>query len=149
MTDTEIKKALNEADGLNHIGIICMDKTGENITLVKATDIVDLINRLESEADKYYNAAKIQQNVSMKRHFEIKRLTEENERLKRLFKESEANEREAAKRFYKMGVKDFAAKLRDFYTRNPKYYRPNAHTLINFLFGLIDEFESKLTGEAK
>ncbi len=49
MTDNEIAKALNEADGLHHVSIYCADRKGNHIASVRAIDIVDLINRLKAK----------------------------------------------------------------------------------------------------
>ena len=79
MTTEEIKKTLiREIRNYTKLGL-------GSLSFVKfCKEILDGITCLEAEADKYYNAAKIQQDVSMKRFFEIKRLKEENERLKKL-----------------------------------------------------------------
>ena len=52
MTDNEIIKALNEADGINEVGIYCADCEGEYIAIVKVSDVVDLINRLKAEIER-------------------------------------------------------------------------------------------------
>lgn len=49
MTDNEITKALNEADGLYHVSIYCADRKGNHIASVRVIDIVDLINRLQAK----------------------------------------------------------------------------------------------------
>lgn len=51
-TDNEIIKALNEADGINEVGIYCADCEGEYIAIVKVSDVVDLINRLKAESER-------------------------------------------------------------------------------------------------
>lgn len=48
MTDNEITKALNEADGLHRVKIYCADRKGNHIASVRVIDIVDLINRLQA-----------------------------------------------------------------------------------------------------
>lgn len=52
MTDNEIIKALNDADGLNHVSLYCADNKGKNVTPVKVGDIVNLINRQKAEIEK-------------------------------------------------------------------------------------------------
>ena len=47
-------------------------------------DALSLINELTAEAENYKAVAEKQQSISMDRHFEIKRLTEENEKLTKL-----------------------------------------------------------------
>lgn len=49
MTDNEITKALNEADGLHRVKIYCADRKGNHIASVRVIDIVDLINRLQAK----------------------------------------------------------------------------------------------------
>ena len=57
MTDNEIIKALNEADGLEHICINCMDNKGKSTT-VKVIDIVDLINHQQAEIERLQSRLK-------------------------------------------------------------------------------------------
>ena len=75
MTTEEIKKTLiREIRNYTKLGL-------GSLSFAKfCKEILNCITCLEAEADKYYNAAKIQQDVSMKRFFEIKRLKEENNR---------------------------------------------------------------------
>lgn len=60
MTDKEIIKALNGADGLEHISVYCADNNGENVTSIKMVDIINLLNRLKTESLKYRYKAQIQ-----------------------------------------------------------------------------------------
>ena len=43
------------------------------------------------------------------------------------------------KRGKKEGAWELADRLKHYYSQNPKYHRPNAHTLIGYLFEKIDE----------
>ena len=43
-------------------------------------------------------------------------------------------------------VKEFAERLKDYYTKKKIYDRPNAHTLIGFLFSLIDDIAEEMVG---
>lgn len=57
LTDAENVKAdiieiLNNADGMEHISIICFDRNGENETDVKVTDIIDTLNRQKAEIER-------------------------------------------------------------------------------------------------
>ena len=52
MTDNEIIKTLNEADGLNEVGIYCADCEGKYIAIVKVRDVIDLINSQKAEIER-------------------------------------------------------------------------------------------------
>lgn len=52
MSDNDIIKALNGADGLEHISIYCADNNGEDVTSIKIVDIIDLINRQQAEIER-------------------------------------------------------------------------------------------------
>lgn len=52
MTDNEIIKALNEADGINEVGIYCADCEGKYIAIVNVRDVIDLINSLKAEIER-------------------------------------------------------------------------------------------------
>lgn len=56
LTDNEIIKALNGADGLGHISIYCADNNGKDVCSIKFVDIVDLINRQNAALEKSLNA---------------------------------------------------------------------------------------------
>ena len=107
MTDTEIKKALE----------CCRNTTAQdcgkcplyefdNCISELAKNTLDLINRLEAEADNYHNIAKNQQNVSMERYFKIKELKQNLEEAHIDIKEHQA-EIERLKAVIKSKGKDF------------------------------------------
>ena len=81
MTDNEIIKALNGADGLEHISLYCADNNGEDVTSIKIVDIIDLINRQQAEIERYKGVIKLlEKNV----------LTAKNEAVKEFAKRLKA-----------------------------------------------------------
>ena len=82
VTDEDIIKFLNEADGLEHISICCMPDNGEYIAFIKVTDIVDLINRqqekleyLQGERETLLEDIKDSSNQVIEQQAEIEKLT--------------------------------------------------------------------------
>lgn len=71
----------------------------------------------------------------------------DNERLKKLLEEAEAKYTKCAKRFYKEGIKEFAKRLKDYYINHKRYKRPYAHTLIDYLFDIIDDLVKEMVGD--
>jgi hypothetical protein len=59
--------------------------------------------------------------------------------IKRLDKESETTRAEA--------IKEFAERLKAFYTEDKRYDRPNAHTMLILLFATIDNLVKEMTEE--
>ena len=51
-TDNEIINCLNDTEGKEDIGIYCTDKNGNFTTVVKLTDLVDLLNRQKAEIER-------------------------------------------------------------------------------------------------
>ena len=43
--------------------------------------------------------------------------------------------------------KKFAERLKDYYIKDKRYDRPNAHTMISFLFDKIDNLVKEMVGE--
>ena len=78
MTDKEIIKALNGADGLGHISIYCADNNGKDVCSIKLVDIIDLINRQQAEIEDLKEAkekaAATAMRVIKRQDAEIKRL---------------------------------------------------------------------------
>ena len=44
-------------------------------------------------------------------------------------------------------IKEFAERLKDYYIKDKRYDRPNAHTMISFLFDKIDNLVKEMVGE--
>lgn len=51
LTDSEIINCLNDTEGKEDIGIYCTDKNGNFKTVVKLTDLVDLLNRQKAKIE--------------------------------------------------------------------------------------------------
>lgn len=51
-TDNEIINCLNDTEGKEDIGIYCTDKNGNFTTVVKLTDLVDLLNRQKADIER-------------------------------------------------------------------------------------------------
>ena len=79
----------------------------------------------------------------------INRQQADNERLKKLLEEAEAKYTKCAKRFYKEGIKEFAKRLKEYYINHKRYKRPYAHTLIDYLFDIIDDLVKEMVGDAE
>lgn len=62
-TDDEIIKALNEADGLNEVSLYCADSKGENPSVIKMSDIVDLIKRQKAEIERLNGCVKSEYEI--------------------------------------------------------------------------------------
>lgn len=74
MTDNEITKALNEADGLYHVSIYCADRKGNHIASVRVIDIVDLINRLQAKNEALIAGQETLQKALAEKNKEIQGL---------------------------------------------------------------------------
>ena len=122
MNDNEIIKAFEkclENDILQTQCINCDYRKHGNLCMdILFNQILDLINRQQAD----------------------------NERLKKLLEESETKENRLAKQFYKAGVKDLAKRLKDYYINNKRYKRPYAHTVIDYLFDVIDNLANEMVG---
>lgn len=46
-------------------------------------------------------------------------------------------------------IKEFAERLKNIYIKDKRYDRPNAHTLIDWLFANIDNLVKEMVGEAE
>lgn len=73
MTDAEIMKALNRADGLEHISVYCADNNGEDVCSIKLVDIIDLINRLQAKNKELDEKLIIQKGLIDTQKAEIER----------------------------------------------------------------------------
>lgn len=80
---------------------------------------------------------------------EIIGLINGQETLQKALAESEAKYNEAAKRFYKEGVNDFAERLKNVYTSDKRYDRPNPQTMLSKLFYNITIVAKELRGDAE
>ncbi len=85
-------------------------------------DILDLINRQKAEIER------LEQN--------LKEAFEEIEALKQVNLTYKAE-----------AVKEFAERLKNYYIKNKIYDKPNAHTLIGFLFCQIDNLVEEMVGD--
>jgi predicted AAA+ superfamily ATPase len=70
MTDEQIVKAdiieiLNNADGMEHIAIYCANDKDENETIVKVTDIINLLNSQKVKIERL-NLENLQMVASIK-----------------------------------------------------------------------------------
>lgn len=126
MVDNEIIKALNEADGLNEVGIYCADCEGKYIAIVKVRDVIDLINRQNAEIERLESNLKFVRGT-------VKRALSENERLqkesKEQFKNWEILDERTKQRYAELyeeakevvraeAIKEFAEKVKDWaYTK--------------------------------
>ena len=79
----------------------------------------------------------------------INRQKAEIERLKKILAEEEEKYKLCAKRFYKLGVKELAKRLKDYYINHKQYKRHYAHTLIDFLFDVTDNLVAELVGDTE
>ena len=86
LTDSEIKKALEYCSNPNNTCDKCILFNAKDDSCQCASNLrlqaLDLINRLQAERENYKQVAERQQKISQDRHFEIKELKAENERLK-------------------------------------------------------------------
>jgi hypothetical protein len=73
MTDNEIIKALNDADGLNHVSLYCADNKGKNATPVKVGDIVNLINRQKAEVERLKEPLRKLSEIGYCHNFQLER----------------------------------------------------------------------------
>ena len=120
MTDKEIIKALNKSDGFEHISIYCADNKGDYIADVKMTYLADLINRQQAEIENYIKVAEYQQNLTLKKSFEIKELKAEIERLQK-----ENNQFADIGKMYSEikseAIKEFAEKVKKYFNPDSSY----------------------------
>ena len=129
MTDKDIIKAL-ECDTYTdcrecpHIEEDCYKNSQ-----VSAKDILDLINRQQAE---------------------IERLQKGNDELgKAIAGAYELNcFLEATRKIVRVeAIKEFAERLKNIYIKDKRYDRPNAHTLIDWLFNNIDNLVKEMVGD--
>ncbi len=131
LTDAEIIKALEHCSQ-HKCNCECpkyYDTTDMDICITRLIrSSFDLINRLQTDKEA---------------------LIAGQETLQKALAESEANFKEAAKRFYKEGVTDFAERLKNVYTSDKRYDRPYAHTSLTMLFYNIEKVSKDLAGDTE
>lgn len=119
---------------------------------------LDLINRQKAEienleykllgvmhfVDKWLNGAELEQDevnrasaMREKTLQIVEKLEEENDFLKSI--DTDKIKAEA--------IKEFAERLKNIYIKDKRYDRPNAHTLIDWLFNNIDNLVKEMVGE--
>lgn len=75
LTDAEIIKTLNEAlHGLHYISIYCADRKGNYIASVRVIDVINLINRLQSDKEALIAGQETLQKALAEKNAEIERL---------------------------------------------------------------------------
>ena len=83
---------------------------------------------------------------------EIERLNKElhNQRAEKdIFKESYYSAKKKLETAKFEAIKEFADRLKNIYIKDKRYDRPNAHTLIDWLFNNIDNFVKEMAGDDK
>ena len=116
LTDEDIIKFLNEADGLEHISICCMPDKGEYIAFVSVTDIVDIINRqqekieyMQGEREALLEDIQVSSNQVIEQQAEIEKLTINMN----AFGLGMKREKERADTIKAETIKEFADKLKE------------------------------------
>lgn len=87
----------------------------------------------------------------------IAKMKAENERLRKYYNDMESaiyefRKDQAEVKFLKNkikteAIKEFAERLKNIYIKDKRYDRPNAHTLIDWLFANIDNLVKEMVGE--
>lgn len=145
MTDNEIIKAKAHFE----YGIKCDIFQEPVLSYAKTVlEAFDELSRQKAEIENYIKVAEYQQNLTPKKSFEIKELKAEIERLQK-----ENNQFADIGKMYSEikaeAIKEFAERLKNYYINNKRYRRPYAHTLIDFLFDIIDNLVKEMVGDTE
>ena len=148
MSDIEIIKAFYCCEiNCDCLGCPKLDST-EGCNGV-ATETLDLINRQKAEIER------LKQNLE-EAHIDIKEHQAHIGNLKKLIDKIEdhinplpfeTDYDKAIRQAKTEAVKEFAERLKQHYIKDKRYDRPNAHTLIAFLFNVIDNLVKEMVGE--
>lgn len=169
MTDNEIIKALECCVGVavgERLCISCPLFMQRTCFRVKDTLALDLINHQKAELDdlkrddlpRCKDALRRANEIGMGLEKENQKLRAEIERLgcdlavaRGLLRRVDSSLVATRNNARAEAIKEFAERLKDYYIKDKRYDRPNAHTMICFLFDRIDNLAKEMgcayTGE--